>query len=86
MGVLFGREMSMGVILCQEKSPFGWKDFPLKGVQGQIRCCAPLRILCGEVILHTRGHGWITSQEPRNGFVSAEEFLIALALDGLGTL
>ena len=67
MGILFGREMSLGVTLCQEKSPFGWKDFPLKGVQGQIGCCAPLRILCGEVILHTQGHGWVTSQEPRNG-------------------
>ena len=67
MGVLFGREMSLGVTLCQEKSPFGWKDFPLKGVQGQIGCCAPLRILCGEVILHIQGHGWVTSQEPRNG-------------------
>ena len=60
------RDVCGGSSLPREE-PFWLEGFPVKGVQGQICCCGPCRILCGEFILHSQGHGWATSPEPRNG-------------------
>lgn len=86
MGVLFGRRCPWGLFFAKRRALLAGRISVGKRVFKD-RYAAVL--LCGflrEVILHTRGHGWVTSQGAKSGSVSAEGVPNSTALDGLGTL